>query len=155
MNPNFGILPVIMKIFFFFLSYSKVEEYPPEYLETGLTFVYAADDPSEAMKLEEIHVFSGSWTPTTINNIQCQLTLPAFSDTTGTSRASFIVYRKTTLFQSRNVSEFNQNATNVERIVNTQILSATIDGELSGNIYLSCTPVKTADDMVRLQSIPL
>ena len=145
-----------MKILFFFLSYSKVEEYPPENLETGLAIVYAADDPSEAMQLEEIHVFTGSETTTTINNtIQCQLTLPAFSNTTGTSRVSFTVYRKSTLFQSMTVKEFNQNATNVERIVNTQILSATIEGELSGSIYLSCIPVKTADDMVRLQSIPL
>ena len=110
------------------------------------------------MTLEEIFVFTGSETidNTTINTtIQCQLSLPGFSDSTGTSRASFVVYRKTTLFQSSTVNEFNRKARNVERIVNTQILSATIDGELSGNISLSCTPVKTADDTVRLQSIPL
>ena len=102
------------------------------------------------MQLYEIHVFTGNEKPTTDSPIQAQLSIPAFSDEEGTSsRVSFVVYRKATLFQSRTLNELNLNTENVNRVVNSQIIAATKEGNVTGPVHTSYVPVETTENMVK------
>eukprot|EP00057_Strongylocentrotus_purpuratus_P008514 XP_011662988.1 PREDICTED: G-protein coupled receptor 126-like [Strongylocentrotus purpuratus] len=129
-----------------------VSEYSYHHFQTGLTFIYAIDDPRRPLSPEHIFVYignSGNIDPGDMP-IQARISLPTSLGRRirrNSSRVSFVIYRTTALFLSPSLIEFNANQTDFSRKANTRVISASIDSmpisNLSEPVVTSYHPIFT------------
>ena len=130
----------------------QVSEYSYLHFQTGLTFIYAIDDPRRPLSPEHIFVYignSGNIDPGDMP-IQARISLPTSLGRRirrNNSRVSFVIYRTTALFLSPSLIEFNANQTEFSRKANTRVISASIDSmpisNLSEPVVTSYHPIFT------------
>ena len=140
----------------------QVGEYPPETIESGITFIYATANPEGPLQPGEIYVEYekiriSTYTSTSTSTAKPHSTLslpPSLGQlATDDTRVSFILYRKTSLFTSRSLNKDNKENVKSDTIPNTRIISATVYGadttNLTEPVNSSFAATQTANNKVK------